>query len=111
MVISARLWAWLVQPRRGVCYVAYASRSDRLTLLLSGLIPRTDQTAFSARYQKPPVRLKPRCHNNQLSRFAYLALAALACSTGHAQPATPVILISVDTLRADHLSCYQAGRQ
>jgi choline-sulfatase len=45
-----------------------------------------------------------------LSRFAYLALAALVCSAGHAQPATPVILISVDTLRADHLSCYQAGR-
>ena len=29
----------------------------------------------------------------------------------YAQPSTPVILISVDTLRADHLSCYQARRQ
>jgi arylsulfatase A-like enzyme/Tfp pilus assembly protein PilF len=29
----------------------------------------------------------------------------------HAQHATPVILISVDTLRADHLSCYQVGRR
>jgi choline-sulfatase len=47
----------------------------------------------------------------KLSRFAYLALAALVCSAGQAQPSTPVILISVDTLRADHLSCYQAGRQ
>jgi len=46
-----------------------------------------------------------------LSRFAYLALAALLCPASHAQPATPVILISVDTLRADHLSCYQPGHQ
>ena len=45
-----------------------------------------------------------------MPRFAYLALAALACSLGYAQPSTPVILISVDTLRADHLSCYQAGK-
>lgn len=31
---------------------------------------------------------------------------------GWAQPAaTPVILISVDTLRADHLSCYQSGNK
>jgi tetratricopeptide (TPR) repeat protein len=44
-----------------------------------------------------------------LSRFAYLALAAFACAGAHA--ATPVILISVDTLRADHLGCYQAGRR
>lgn len=44
-------------------------------------------------------------------RFAYLALAALICQAAYAQPSTPVILISVDTLRADHLSCYQAGRQ
>jgi len=46
-----------------------------------------------------------------LSRFGYLALAALACSPGYAGPSTPVILVSVDTLRADHLSCYQAGRR
>jgi arylsulfatase A-like enzyme/Tfp pilus assembly protein PilF len=35
----------------------------------------------------------------------------LACATGMAQPSTPVILISVDTLRADHLGCYQAARK
>jgi arylsulfatase A-like enzyme/tetratricopeptide (TPR) repeat protein len=35
----------------------------------------------------------------------------LACGTGYAQPSTPVILISVDTLRADHLGCYQAVRK
>ncbi|MCU1275696.1 MAG: tetratricopeptide repeat protein, partial [Bryobacterales bacterium] len=35
----------------------------------------------------------------------------LACATGNAQPSTPVILISVDTLRADHLGCYQAERR
>jgi choline-sulfatase len=35
----------------------------------------------------------------------------LACATGNAQPSTPVILISVDTLRADHLGCYQAARE
>jgi len=34
------------------------------------------------------------------------------CSAAvRAQQATPVILISVDTLRADHLSCYRAGRE
>ena len=37
-------------------------------------------------------------------------MAALVCAAAHAQPSIPVILISVDTLRADHLSCYQAGR-
>ena len=35
----------------------------------------------------------------------------LACAIGYAQPSTPVILISVDTLRADHLGCYQAVRK
>jgi len=34
----------------------------------------------------------------------------LVCATGTAQPFTPVILISVDTLRADHLGCYHAGK-
>src|SRR5260370_22078155 len=42
-------------------------------------------------------------------RFVYSLLAALVCQTGYGQ--TPVILISVDTLRADHLSSYQAGRR
>lgn len=41
-------------------------------------------------------------------RFAWFPLVALI---GHAAPTTPVILISVDTLRADHLSCYQASRR
>jgi arylsulfatase A-like enzyme/Tfp pilus assembly protein PilF len=44
-------------------------------------------------------------------RFVYLALAVLACQACYALPSTPVILISVDTLRADHLSCYQPGRR
>jgi len=43
-----------------------------------------------------------------LPRVTCFALALFLCST--ARPSTPVILISVDTLRADHLSCYQAGR-
>jgi tetratricopeptide (TPR) repeat protein len=43
-------------------------------------------------------------------RFTKLLLAALACYPACAQPATPVILISIDTLRADHLSSYRAGR-
>jgi choline-sulfatase len=46
-----------------------------------------------------------------LSRLGYLSAAILACATGNAQSSTPVILISVDTLRADHVGCYQAGRK
>ena len=46
-----------------------------------------------------------------MARFVCLLLAALVGGAGYALPATPVILISVDTLRADHLSCYQAGRR
>jgi arylsulfatase A-like enzyme/Tfp pilus assembly protein PilF len=43
-----------------------------------------------------------------VTRFLAAALfAPLAC----AQPSTSVILISVDTLRADHLSCYEAHRR
>jgi arylsulfatase A-like enzyme len=37
-------------------------------------------------------------------RVAGIAAALILCVPAHAQ--TPVILISVDTLRADHLSCY-----
>ena len=48
--------------------------------------------------------------NRTLSRLAYLVLAALPFFPPPAQAATPVILISVDTLRADHLSCYQTNR-
>lgn len=48
--------------------------------------------------------------NDKLLRFAYLMLAALMWLAGQAQSATPIILISVDTLRADHLSCYQPSR-
>jgi choline-sulfatase len=44
-------------------------------------------------------------------RIRYFFLAALVCQACFAAPSTPVILISVDTLRADHLSCYQAGRR
>ena len=37
-----------------------------------------------------------------------LAAAAIACNRGHAKPSnrTPVILISIDTLRSDHLPAY-----
>lgn len=48
---------------------------------------------------------------NTLSSFAYFALALLTCSLANAQPSTPVILISVDTLRADRLGCYQSERR
>lgn len=44
-------------------------------------------------------------------RFAFWPLAALVGQACYAAASTPVILISVDTLRADHLSCYQAGRK
>lgn len=46
-----------------------------------------------------------------MSRLGYLSAAILACAVGNAQPSTPVILISVDTLRADHVGCYQAARK
>ena len=46
-----------------------------------------------------------------MPRFEWLALALLACPFAAARPSTPVILISVDTLRADHLGRYQAGRR
>jgi len=49
--------------------------------------------------------------SNILSRLAHLAAVSLACAIGNAQPSTPVILISVDTLRADHLGCYQVARK
>lgn len=40
-----------------------------------------------------------------------LPLAVFVCQVCYALPSTPVILISVDTLRADHLSCYQGARR
>ncbi len=43
--------------------------------------------------------------------FLCYTLAVLTCSAGQGHPSTPVILISVDTLRADRLSCYQPGRR
>ena len=46
-----------------------------------------------------------------MHRFACLTLAPLICLIGNAQPSTPVILISVDTLRADRLGCYRASRR
>ncbi len=46
-----------------------------------------------------------------MSRLVYLFAVVMVCATGKAQVATPVILISVDTLRADHLGCYQSGRK
>ena len=47
----------------------------------------------------------------KMPRFAFLPFLAFACQGWSAIAATPVILISVDTLRADHLSCYQPGRR
>jgi len=44
-------------------------------------------------------------------RFAFQIPAVLVCQIASAGPSTPVILISVDTLRADHLSSYQTGRR
>jgi choline-sulfatase len=44
-------------------------------------------------------------------RFVSFPLAVLLCEACYAAPYPPVILISVDTLRPDHLSCYQAGRR
>jgi len=46
-----------------------------------------------------------------LSRLAYLSAALLACVIGNAQALTPVVLISVDTLRADHLGGYEASQK
>jgi choline-sulfatase len=45
-----------------------------------------------------------------LPRLGYLSAVIVASAIGYAQPSTPVILISVDTLRADRLGCYQAVR-
>lgn len=45
-----------------------------------------------------------------MSRLRQLAVAVFACACANAAPSTSIILISVDTLRADHLSCYQPGR-
>jgi choline-sulfatase len=46
-----------------------------------------------------------------MSRFVYSVLAALVCRASFAAATTPVIVISVDTLRADHLGCYQPGKR
>lgn len=46
-----------------------------------------------------------------MCRSVCFPLAVLVSQVCYAFPSTPVILISVDTLRADHLSCYQPGRQ
>src|SRR5207248_886801 len=48
---------------------------------------------------------------NGLTRFGYFAFALLTSSLVCAQPSIPVILISVDTLRADRLGCYQSERR
>ena len=40
-------------------------------------------------------------------RALWILALATACAGGEAEPARPnVLLISIDTLRADHLSCY-----
>lgn len=45
-----------------------------------------------------------------MPRLRHVAFAILVCARVNAEPRAPVILISVDTLRADHLSCYQPGQ-
>jgi len=73
----------------------------------SGLRHTRSAQSIRACLLRAGVRVK-RC--SILFRLGYLSAAILACATGNAQPFTPVILISVDTLRADHLGCYQAKR-
>ncbi len=46
-----------------------------------------------------------------MSRVVTFPFALLACFNTSAQPPPPVILISVDTLRADHLGCYRSARR
>ena len=45
-----------------------------------------------------------------MSRLRQLAVVVYACACVKGEPRAPVILISVDTLRADYLSCYRQGR-
>ena len=45
-----------------------------------------------------------------MSRLGQLALVICACVYVKGESRAPVILISVDTLRADYLSCYRRGR-
>jgi hypothetical protein len=59
-------------------------------------------------------QIKTRLHAkvaNRLTPFEYFAFALLTYSLAYAQPSIPVILISVDTLRADRLGCYQSERR
>lgn len=39
-------------------------------------------------------------------RLAAAVLAALACSCGGAEPRANLVVVTIDTLRADHLGCY-----
>src|SRR5215469_15741933 len=45
----------------------------------------------------------------KVPRFLFFPAIFLLSQVCRALPSTPVILISVDTLRADHLSCYQSA--
>lgn len=47
----------------------------------------------------------------KLSRFSLFPFFVLVCLSADAQPPPPVILISVDTLRADRLGCYEPERR
>ena len=86
------------QPRRFV----FASCSY-LSILWGRAVPCGGPTA-RLRLGGPWARRRP---------WACPTLACLlfACQVALAETRTPVILISVDTLRADHLSCYQPGRR
>src|SRR5439155_2449157 len=53
--------------------------------------------------------LSPQCHGDTRSRFSLLWLflsAILLPANCTAQGGTNVLLITIDTLRADHLGCY-----
>lgn len=45
-----------------------------------------------------------------MSRLGQLAVVFCVCAYVKGEPRPPVILISVDTLRADYLTCYRQGR-
>jgi arylsulfatase A-like enzyme/tetratricopeptide (TPR) repeat protein len=64
-----------------------------------------------ARVRPPRHGIIVRVTVEKVFRFLYLPLALLVSRVCCANPSTPVILISVDTLRADHLSCYEPARR
>ena len=71
------------------------------------------QITIEAPVRSPKAHQVYRGKHAASMRLAWILTLCLASSARTAQPArpsVPVILISVDTLRADHLSCYRYGR-